>query len=96
MQIDRPSNELSKLIEHFPNKNWDWYELSRNPNITIREVLTHPYELWNWECLSANPGITMKDVLVYPNMPWRWDWLSQNPEFKGIISMRWGRSSITG
>ena len=48
-------NELQKLLALFPDKPWDWYRLSGNPNITMRDVLAHPDKPWNWSQISSNP-----------------------------------------
>jgi hypothetical protein len=44
-------NELQMLIRWFPDKNWNWIELSRNPNITMGDVIAYPDKPWDWEGL---------------------------------------------
>ena len=39
-------NELLKLIQHFPDEPWDWGELSKNSNITMKDVDAHPDKPW--------------------------------------------------
>ena len=36
------------------NKPWNWFSISRNPNITMNEILEHPELPWNWYELSSN------------------------------------------
>ena len=56
-------------------KNWNWYGLSANPNITWETVRDKP---WNWDYLSKNPIITWEIVQDNPDKPWDWKWLSEN------------------
>ena len=48
------SNTLQQLILKFPDKPWNWWELSRNPNITMKFVLDNINKPWNWQWLSQN------------------------------------------
>ena len=47
---------LIDIVVKYSEKSWDWYLLSRNPLITIRDVLDHSYLPWNWYYLSRNPN----------------------------------------
>ena len=40
-------NPLNVLLERFPEKPWNWYGLSCNPNITLKDILNHPEKPWN-------------------------------------------------
>ena len=51
-----------KDVLAYPDKRWNWDQLSRNPSITISDVKAHPNNPWNWDPLSGNLGITIKDV----------------------------------
>ena len=35
-------------VEKYPNKPWNWYEISSNPNITMEFVEKYPDKPWNW------------------------------------------------
>ena len=39
-------SELSKLLQCFPDQSWSWYELSKNSNITMKDVDAHPDKPW--------------------------------------------------
>ena len=71
-------NHLEKLILKYPDKPWDWYGISSNPNITFDTILKYPDKSWNWNGISRNPNITFDIILKYPNRPWDWDELSWN------------------
>ena len=42
-------NILTYLLEKYPDKPWDWnwYWISKNPNITMKMIETHPEKPWN-------------------------------------------------
>lgn len=56
-------NDLTKLLEAFPEKNWSWYQLSLNPNITLDYVLSHPEMKWDLTALPMNPNVTYNDIV---------------------------------
>ena len=74
----------------YPDKDWDWYLLSQNPNITLKDVLAHnsSSKTRNLYWLSQNSNITMEDVLAHPDKLWSWYGLSQNPNItmKGVLT----------
>lgn len=72
-------NTLIKLLNQFPNVNWDWYELSYNPNITFDFVKENLNKKWNWTRLSSNPSITQEDIQSNPDMAWEWQGIAENP-----------------
>jgi hypothetical protein len=47
-------NWFWKFVEAHPHKPWDWYGLSRNPNITWEIVEANPDKPWCWKSLSWN------------------------------------------
>lgn len=67
-------NTLIKLLKHFPDKPWDWSDLSSNPNINISFVKENLDKPWNWFKLSSNTGITLEDIVSSSNstLPWNW------------------------
>ena len=70
--------KLIDLVLKFPDKSWNWYQLSCNPNITFQNVLDHPDLPWAWYWLSENPNITFQNILDHPDLPWDWCNLSIN------------------
>ena len=77
------------LIEKYKDK-WDYYFLSRNPNLTEEFIMKYPYKNWNIIKLIKNNKITdfkvlskfiniNKDILYnYLDKPWDWKWLIEN------------------
>src|SRR5665811_1372669 len=70
---------LIDVVKLLPNKIWDYRYLSKNPNITLEDVLKNPDLDWNYVGLSGNPNITLHDVLEHPELPWSYAMLSSNP-----------------
>lgn len=72
---------LEKLIEKYPKIRWEWFEVSRNPNISIDTVrrLTLLDLPWSWQGLSENPNITIDIVKKWKGMPWDPRFLCCNP-----------------
>ena len=68
-----------KYINDNPDKNWNWEEISRNPNITMKFINDNPDKPWEWYFISENPNITMKDILDNPDKPWNWYCISRKP-----------------
>ena len=66
------------IKKHF-DKPWNFYYLSKNPNITWDIVEANPDKLWNWYGLSKNPNITWDIVEANLDKDWNWNWLSCNP-----------------
>ena len=58
------TNTLQKLIEKYPDKDWDWDELSRNPNITLEFIEKHPKKPWNWFKLQHNSNFK----IIFPRL----------------------------
>ena len=70
-----------KDIRAHPEEPWDRGELSRNRNITVRDIMSLDLPSargsWDWFWVSVN--VTMEEVIAYPNMDWDRLGLSQNP-----------------
>ena len=60
------SYQFIDFFEKNIDKEWDWYQLSCNINITIDIVESHPNKPWRWDGLSSNANITFDTVLRYP------------------------------
>jgi len=86
---------VGDLLQLYPDKPWNWYGLSSNPNISWEIVCSNPDKPWDWYELSMNPNITLEIVCSNPDKPWNWYGLSKNPKFNrvncSIIIQRWCR-----
>ena len=49
-----------KFILDNPIQNWNWYVLSKNPNITMEIIRDNPEKPWDWSEISWNKNITME------------------------------------
>ena len=52
--LDELSEEWFQFIKDNPDKPWNYYELSYNPNITWEIVQENPNKPWNYYNLSKN------------------------------------------
>ena len=87
-RIQKRTTALRKTIQHEwherwwqfildnPDKDWDWYYISENPNITMEFINDHPEKPWDWNDISMNPSITMEDINYHPEKPRNWDYIS--------------------
>ena len=76
--IQKKQNEyIIEILKQ--DKPWDWYGISRNPNITWDIIKENPEKPWNWCYLSRHPNITFDIIKEYPEKPWDWFGLSCNP-----------------
>jgi hypothetical protein len=73
------ANHLLTLLKLFPDKPWNWYWVSRNPNITWEIISANPDKPWNWNEVSRNPNITCDMICANPDKPWNWSGISSNP-----------------
>ena len=89
--IQKRTTALRKTIQHEwherwwqfildnPGKNWNWNRISKNPNITMKDINDNPDKPWNWRCIFRNQNITMEDINDNPDKPWNWYYISENP-----------------
>ena len=75
-QSNSPKNELIKLLQTFPDKQWNWNCISCNPNITMDYIEKYPEKHWNWSSISFNPNITIDYIEKHPDKPWDWNCIS--------------------
>ena len=70
-------NHLLKLIEIYRDK-LNWFEITRNPNITWEIIQANPNEDWDWDYVSMNPNITWEIIQANHNEKWNWLSIAQN------------------
>ena len=78
-KIRKEGSEFEKIIREYPDKPWDWFEISRNPNITLDFIEANPDKPWDWSGISLNPNITFDFIEANPDKPWDWFEISYNP-----------------
>jgi hypothetical protein len=63
----------------FKNKlNWDYLNLSANPNLPIHYVSENINHPWNFHSISSSKKITMSELDDYSNIKWDYDGISIN------------------
>ena len=55
-------NILTYLLEKYPEKPWDWFWISMNPNLTM-EFIEKNIDKINFSCLSQN-RLTFENVRI--------------------------------
>jgi hypothetical protein len=79
-RCDNPNVTL-ELIKTYPKYQWNWKELSRNPNITIPYILANnrfPKFMWDFQYVSENPNLQLTDVIQNIGKNWNWEKLSRH------------------
>ena len=71
--------KYEKFMEKNLDKPWNWNDVSKNPNITMKFIEKNPDKPWNWNGVSFNPNITMEFIEKNPDKPWDWHGVSSNP-----------------
>jgi hypothetical protein len=56
------SNDFLKFIKDNIDKNWNWYSISRHPNISMEIIKNNPQLVWDWHGISQNPNITIEFI----------------------------------
>ncbi len=67
-----------EIIKQNPHCHWDYFNLSKNPNITWEIIQQERYFFWNKCFVSKNPNITWEIVQANPYFKWDYDLLSYN------------------
>ena len=62
-----PQTILEKLLLKYPEKSWDWREISRNPSLTLNFIEVHPEKPWDWGGISENINLTMDFIEAHPD-----------------------------
>jgi uncharacterized protein len=73
------SRQWYQNILNDTGKDWNYGNLSANPNITWEIVKENPRQPWHYFSLSENPNITWEIVQANPKKPWDYYKLSANP-----------------
>lgn len=71
-------NSLEELFWLYPNKPWNWEQLSNNKYVTCDMIQDNLDKPWNWITISHNPTLTWQLVEANPIIPWNWSVLSCN------------------
>lgn len=77
-------NSLQILFELYPEANWNFGNLSENPNISWNMVKNNLFsnnffDEWEFSDLSQNPAISVENIQEYHYLPWDWQSMSSHP-----------------
>lgn len=62
-----------------PNQPWDYWKLSRHPELTWEVVRRLAHKGWNWAALSQHSGLEFGLIREHSDKAWDWDALSEHP-----------------
>ena len=68
-----------KFIRKYPEKNWTFYNISKNPNIKLEDILNNLDLPWDWNFISMNPNITPDIIEKNPKLQRNWNVIELNP-----------------
>jgi len=55
-------SELEKILLAYPNKKWNFKDLSMNPNISLNFIINNPQFKWNYKSLCEHPLLTIEFI----------------------------------
>ena len=56
---------LMDLVLKYPNERWDWEGLSRNPNISMKDIESNLDKNWDFDIMDLNPNISCEFYVKY-------------------------------
>ncbi len=62
------------IINKHQDTYWNWFAISKSPNITWDIIQANPHKPWDWRGISLNPNIT--ENIVLDNLDKDWVWFS--------------------
>ncbi len=83
-------DRLISLTNMFPDKLWDWEQLSKNA--TTYTIFKYPNKPWNFHGLTNNININVKDVIeqlrISSNHDWNWNIMLNDYSVKYNLNTR--------
>jgi hypothetical protein len=80
-----------EMIEAHPEKPWDWYWISQNPNLTMEMFEAHQDKPWKWYWISSNTfGWNPKETILQYYQKRKTQTLKQTEKIKEeLIACAW-------
>ena len=72
-----------EIILNNPERDWNWFWISKNPSITWEQIHANPDKNWYWCNISSNLNITWEIIEANPGKMWNWQNISFNNMEKG-------------
>lgn len=67
-------------VEKYPDKDWNWEDISSSPNFQIEWVDKYPDKKWDWEAITQSKNITLEFIKNNPHYPWKYTSMLFNPQ----------------
>lgn len=91
-------NSLEQLVLKYPDKPWNWIELSSNRSVTWNLVQKLSNKPWDWINLASNPGISWRTLFANLDK-FSMKWVSANPNVTADVvksyKLRWDRDGLS-
>ena len=83
--FDEPEGDLERYgtlweaVAAEPNQPWDFWKLSKHPEVPWELVVAFSHKRWDWQTLSSHPRMNFDDVRSLADKDWDWGALSDHP-----------------
>jgi hypothetical protein len=74
-----PNININFVKDNLDKYLWNWCTLSKNPNISWRDIEDNPHLPWNFIFFCLNPNISMEIILKNRDNLWDYTGLLNNP-----------------
>ena len=68
-----------EMVLHLPRLQCDWWSVSRNPGITMQDIIDNPQCFWEFFAVSENPNLTVDILSMYAPIRFKWYSVTSNP-----------------
>ena len=75
-------NPLEYLLEKYPDKEWYWIYLTRNPNINMKYIENNMDKPWVFRYLGHNPNMNIEFVKNHPEFKNLCTWILSHENIK--------------
>jgi hypothetical protein len=88
------TSSIQLLIQTYPDKPWNWRELSSRSDIPLEFVEENLSLSWDWKKISGRPDLTPPFVENHPAEEWDWWTISSHKNFQDEDIERFINSDI--
>ncbi len=95
--INSSTNHLMVLLRKYPKRQWNWIEVSYNPNLSWDFIKKNHKNFFSYSGFSQNPNVTLEIIKNNPEFPWDWKSVVMNPNitFDTILEHGWNLENIS-
>jgi hypothetical protein len=79
--LNKWTKQWFQFILDNPEEEWDYIELSTNPNTTLRIIKNNSDLPWDYSWLSCNCNVTWEFIQKNPDKPWDYNHVSEKSKY---------------